>query len=307
MRARSRRTARIGAALAVASGALVACNLITGLDKDYSSTAHDGAVSTIADGGVEGSPNDGASPEGSSNDGMVANDGANVTFCQAAQGDTAAGDFLCTDFENDAVGVIGLNAPLGFDMVVDNVGGTISVVADAGVSGSHALDVLSDTPDAKVYRQLRVVKHFANSAPPAQYQSYEIDIHFRLVGAVVDYNALALLVFEGATNQENGVAGYKFGADQELSHEGPLDGSPAMVNDFQWHTAKLVLEHTDASAGFERSLSFDGTRVIEAKTPNHVFDPTAVTTFSIGSFNTAMSGGRSEVQFDNVVVRRKPF
>jgi hypothetical protein len=300
-----RRSHKLMAALALASGALVACDLLTGLDADYTANAHDGAVEPVGEGGGP----DGPGSEGSTMDGMVpveGGDGAVLSFCKAAQGDTADDDFFCADFENG--GIATGNTPNDWTSQTNNVGGTISLVAEAGVNGSYALDVLSDTPDAAVYRQLRVTKQFMNTVASDAFKSYEVDLHFRLLDSTVNYDAFALLVFGGSMPQENGIAGYKAGPNHLISHEGPLDGGTVMTNDGQWHTAHVVLERTDAGTPFLRSISFnDGGTPIETKTPNHTFDPSVAPAFSIGSFNTATSAGLSHVQFDNIVVRRSHF
>jgi hypothetical protein len=310
MRRRSQRATLVTAALALASGALVACSLLTGLDADYSSSAHDGAIAPVVEGGGGDAPGPDGGMDGSMNDGMVTpdgGDGAVLSFCDQQKGDSDPLDFFCTDFENDTVGATG---PKGWDALFNNLGdgGTIALIDGAGVGGSHALDFTSNSANAGLYRQLRVDKNFTNSGVPSSFKSFEVELHFRVVSSVVDYDAFALLVFGGSSPKENGVAGYKAGVDHQISHEGPLNGAVVMMNDGQWHEAKLVLEHTDATLPFLRSISFnDGGTVIEAKTPNHTFDPTVAPVFSIGTFNTLNSTGLSHVQFDNVVVRRRPF
>jgi hypothetical protein len=310
MRRRSQRATLAMAALALASGGLAACSLLTGLDADYSSSAHDGAIAPSGEGGGADAPgSDGGGMEASANDGMVTPDGdaAVLSFCETAKGTTDPEDFFCTDFENDSIGTSG---PKGWDALTNNLaaGGTIALLADAGIGGSHALDFVSNTTDTALYRQLRIDKKFTYTGAPSSFKSFEVELHFRVLTSAVDYDAFALLVFGGSSPKENGVAGYKAGVDHQISHEGPLNGAVVMVNDGQWHDAKLVLEHADAVTPFVRSLSFnDGGTIIETKTPNHTFDPAVAPVFSIGTFNTAASAGLSHVQFDNVVVRRRRF
>ena len=309
---RARRSHRVMAALALTSVALGACSVLTGLDADYSSSAHDGAAAIGSEGGGDGGPGtDGqVGMEGSTTDGMVTPDGGDgsvLSFCKAAQGDTPDEDFFCTDFENDVIGATG---PVGWSAFVNNVGdgGTIALVPGAGVGASHALDIVSDTPDTSIYRQLRIEKQFAHVSAPDQFKSFEVQLHFRLVSSVVDYDALALLVFGGATTKENGIAGYKAGVSHQISHEGPLNGATVMINDGLWHSAAMLLEHTDAGTPFFRTLSFDdGGTPIETRTPNHTFDPTGSPVFAVGTFNTLNSAGLSHVQFDNIIVRRRHF
>ncbi|MDB5213738.1 MAG: hypothetical protein JWO86_1665, partial [Myxococcaceae bacterium] len=129
---------------------------------------------------------------------------------------------------------------------------------------------------------------------------------FRVMSSVVDYDANALLVFGPTNAKENGVAGYAAGTAHQISREGP-EGPVWFDNDMSWHTATITLDHATAGTPFTRTISVVGRPAFETNTPGHVFDSTSYPTLSIGSFNTLNSAGLSHVQFDNIVVRRRPF
>ena len=308
MRRRSQRSTLVMSALALASGALVACSLLTGLDADYSSNARDGASAPSGEAGGSDAPgSDGGGMEGSTTDGMVTPDGGDgsvLSFCDQQRGDSGLDDFFCADFEqNDSVSPT--TGPRGFEALVNNVDGGISISAGAGKDGTHALDVVSNTTNSALYRQLKVSKQFSNMKVPDQFKSYEMSFDFRVVASVVDYDAYALLVFGPTSPKENGIAGYGAAPAHQISREGPK--APAYIdNDAQWHSARVLLAHAAPSTPFARSIQIDQ-KDIENADPGHTFDSASYPTLSIGSFNTLNSAGLSHVQFDNVVVRRRWF
>jgi hypothetical protein len=305
---RARRSQRVMAALAIASVALGACSVLTGLDADYSATAHDGAAAIGSEGGSDAPGTDGGGLEGSTTDGMVAmeaGDGSTLTFCELARGDSGPDDFFCADFEHDDV-FSPTTGPKGFESVVNNIDGGFAILPNAGFDRTHALDVVSTTANSAIYRQVLVSKALTYVVAPDQYKSFELAFDFRVVSSVVDYDAYALLVFGPTNPKENGIAGYAAAPAHQISHEGP-EGPVHFDNDTSWHTAKITLEHATAGTPFTRTITVNGETALETNTPGHVFDSASHPILSIGSFNTLNSAGLSHVQFDNVVVRRRHF
>ncbi len=303
MRARSRRTARIGAALAVASGALVACNLLTGLDADYSSSAHDGATAPVGEGGGPDAPGqDGQIADGAT-DAMVKVDGdAGSSWCKSKQGSIPDEDFFCTDFEGATFPEGGI-APAGWS--------SMSNTLDAGalgfldVDGSTALDIVgaSNGSAGAQTRLLRTV----STTDSHQFLHYDLEYDFCVLGGNLQYAAVGLLMFSTISSgtKEHGIALYGPGPGLLLSQEG---GNGALdkkfANDGLWHHATVTLDRAAADTTYTRTILIDGSSVNGDAAPPSV-DTADPANISIGVFNGAPAAGTAHVQFDNIVFHRK--
>jgi hypothetical protein len=304
---RSLRSARIGAALAIASGALVACNLITGLDADYSSTAHDGAATPVAEGGG----GDALTPDGEVGDGAMLPD-TNVTpetdaglsvWCQSKRNGVAIDDFFCTDFE-DAVLDGGDTAPSGWTSINnDRDAGVLSFV---DIDASRALDVKGTaTMSAGVHTRLLKIMNATTGKDASQYAHYELQYDFRVFDATVSYAALGVLVFWPYSVQakEHGIAVFG-GSPATLTQQGgPTALAKTMLNDGAWHHATITLDRRP-DLGFARTILIDA-KSVDGDTAEHTLDAGDPTDVSIGIFNGGGGVGTAHVQFDNVVFFRK--
>jgi len=305
---RSHRTARIGAALAIASAALVACNLLTGLDADYSSSAHDGATSPVGEGGSADAP----APDSQVGDGAMTTDGmvkpdpdAGLSaWCLTQRNGVAVEDFFCTDFEGALLPKDG-NPPLGWTgLSNDGDAGTLSFV---DIDASRALDVKGTaTGSAGAHtRLLKIMDTTGKTAP--QYAHYELQYDFRVVDATVSYAAVGLLVFAPYSQQlkEHGIAVYG-GAPATLSQQGgPTALAKSVLNDGGWHRATITLDRTGgADTPYTRTILIDA-KSVDGDTSAHTLDAGDPTDVSIGIFNGGPMAGSAHIQFDNVVFFRK--
>ena len=292
-----RRSHRVMAALAIASVASVAlgaCNLLTGLDADYSANAHDGAVAPVGEGGGgDGPGSDGQGGDGSTTDGMVKADagdgGGVVSYCEGRRGASDPADFFCTDFDTESFPGNG-TAPTPWLSLTNNLdAGTFAFVPDAGDGGSRVLDVTGvSTAASGAHTFLKA----ALSAPKAAntYQGYALEFEFRVLVSNLDYDALGLLVFKPNTQVgENGIAGYGPGTPHLLSHQGtgasPVKKVPNSIPT-DWHLAKITLTRVDAGPTYMRTIKIDSTDVDDS-TGAHTIDIGAPTELWIGVFNAA--------------------
>lgn len=300
--ARIRGRARSLAALSIAAIALAACNLLTGLDADYELKSD----ATGGEGGTEGGDPDGQTADAQSDapPGQDASDAA-VSFCLTHVDGSAADDYFCADFEND---VEGDDTPTGWMRAADTFdGGTIRVVADAGIGGSRALEVRSET--AAVSRQTRVYKELDAVMAPDQYLAYEVDFDFKLLDSSLDYDAYGLLVFDPQVkSKEHGVAGYASTPSHQLSRQaivGNASPTKTVTNDAtKWQHASIRLTHADAGTQFTRVIMVNSVDVDEVA-GGHLTEPSTTTQLWLGVFNTSANSGRSHILFDNVVFRRR--
>ena len=294
------------AALAIASMTLVACNLLTGLDKDYSASGYDGAAAVGEGGGGDGPGTDGPSAmEGSTPDGMVKPDAdaGLTTWCRSMQDGAADDDFFCTDFEGASFP--GNNQPPAgwFDLVNLRDAGTLSFVK---VDGSAALDVTSSsdgTPAGGAHTRLR--KELSPAPTDAhQYLHYELDYDFCVLSSNLQYAGLGFLVFADSepTAKEHGIATYGPSA-VILSHQGGSSITKKMMDPGGWHHARITLDRATSDVSYARTITIDGLNVDDAPSGQLVAvgDPTELW---LGIFYGASAIGTAHVQFDNVVLRR---
>jgi hypothetical protein len=307
---RTRTRARATAAIVISTAFVAACNLLTGLDADYqlgSSTSERGEG---GEGGVDGGGDAQAADAQADtrpNDDANEGDAAPSDFCAAQQGDSGVNDFFCADFEG--IALEGEGFPAGWTGLQNNVdGGTLRLSADAGMDGSTALEVESNTTST-ASRQTRAVKKLIRSIGKEadQYMAYELDFDFRVETSVLSYEALGLLVFGNQVpTREHGIAGYGPGQPHVLSRQAPIvGGTPRIDNDAKWHHARVRLTHAAPSMPFERTIVIDGNN-LDDKPTGHTMDAGAPTELWFGVFNTSNSAGRAHAQFDNVVFRRRP-
>jgi hypothetical protein len=316
--ARSRRflgkNARSLTALSLTAVALGACNLLTGLDADYQLkgsevTAEGGAQDSTS--GLDGQVADGATtvdgaqpPNDAGGEGGGNVDAA-VRYCdQVTKGPDA--DFLCSDFEEAALGANGI--PIGWTGVVNNidVGGTakLELKQDTDLDGkpTWVLDVTSSS-QATISRQTRFHRTFIkNNKAAADFLSYEVDFDFRFLSSELNYQALGLLVFTKTTASEHGIASYISQPEYTLSREAPI--GVKYMNDKVWHHASVRLSHAVAGTPFNRTIKIDQT-VVDDNTTGHTLEVDAPTEFRIGVHNTSSGAGSTRVQFDDIVVRRQ--
>ncbi|MDB5218012.1 MAG: hypothetical protein JWO86_5939, partial [Myxococcaceae bacterium] len=305
---RMHRSHRVMAALALASGALAACNMLTGLDAEYSSSAHDGAVAPIGEGGGPDSPGSDGGMEGAANDGMVKPDGdaGFTTWCQAKQNGVADGDFLCTDFETESF-PDGGSAPTPWFSLTNNLdAGAFSFVPDAGDGGSRVLDVVGvSTAAGGAHSFLKAALAFTPT-PANKYQQYVFEFEFRVLASNLDYEALGLLVFKpNDATGENGIAGYGPGTPHYLSHQG---GTPLLTKipnnaPLAWHLGQVTLTRVDGGPTYTRTIKIDDIPVDDT-VGTHTIDVGAPTELGMGIFNADNTPGTAHAQFDNVVLRR---
>jgi predicted small secreted protein len=307
---RVRRSHRVMAALAVASVALGACNLLTGLDADYSANAHDGAAAVGSEGGGDGGlGSDGQGGDVSTTDGSKtdAGDGGGVlSFCEARRGASAPGDFFCTDFDTESFPGNG-TAPTPWLSLTNSLdAGTFAFVPDAGDGGSRVLDVMGvSTAAGGAHTLLKAA--FSPTNPANTYQGYALEFEFRVLASNLDYDAFGLLVFKPNTQAgENGIAGYGPGTPHLLSHQGtgasPVKKVPNSIPT-DWHLAKITLTRVDAGPAYTRTIKIDNTDVDDS-TGIHTIDVGAPTELWMGIFNADNTPGTAHAQFDNVVLRR---
>lgn len=311
MRRRSQRATLVMAALALASGGLVACSLLTGLDADYSSSAHDGAITPVGEAGGGDAPgSDGGGMEGSTNDGMVTPDGdaATLSFCKAQQGTTADADFFCVDFETTSWPGDGTPPAPWLTLTNARDAGTFTFVPDAGKGGSRVLDVVGVSSGGGAHAFLRTA---LSSSPKQanQYQRYVLKFDFRVLSSNLDYDALGLLIFK-PNNQigENGIAGYGPGTPHVLSHQGtgvsPVKSVPNTIPT-EWHAGTVTLTRVGAGPTYTRALTIDTTDVEDSTSPITI-DNGSPTELWVGVFNADTTPGTAHAQFDNVVLVRTP-
>jgi hypothetical protein len=308
MRLRSQRAALVMAALGLASGGLVACSLLTGLDADYSSSSRDGASAPSSEvGGGDALGPDGGM-DGSTNDGMVLSDGdaGARSFCQVAQGSIPAQDVFCTDFEEPSSTGVPPTTP--WTLSINNFdAGKLALLDDAGVDASRGLDV-SGTSNGAAGAHTLVKYIFGTGGAANSYLHYDFSFDFRLFNSNLNYEALGLLVFAPNTSSgENGISGYGPGDPHELSHQG---GVPLVkfVKSYAgtsiWRHAMVILERAAAATAYTRTISIDGMDV-DDDLGTHTIAAGAPTEVWLGVFNADKTAGMAHVQFDNVVVRRR--
>jgi hypothetical protein len=308
---RSHRTIRLFvalAALAVTSGAVAACNLITGLDADYSSSAHDGAAAVGEGGSADGSADGSANADGSpASDGMAGADAdaGLVTWCRSMQDGSADNDFFCTDFEN-AVFPDGGGPPAGWNTADnDRDAGALRFV---DVDASRVLDVTSSS-NGTSGAQTRLFKALSTTNSHA-YLHYQLDYDFCVLQANMQYAAVGLLMFANtsSSSKEHGIAAYGPGPPVYLSQQGGTGALTKKVpNDGDWHHATITLDRMAADTTYTRAITIDGISGInvDGDTNGHTIDALDPTNISVGVFNSASAAGTAHVQIDNIVFRRK--
>lgn len=309
MRRRSQRTTLVMAALALASGALVACSLLTGLDADYSSNAHDGATAPSGEAGGSDAPGADGDMEGSTNDGMVTPDGdaATLSFCKTQQGATADADFFCADFEATTWPGDGTPPAPWLSLTNARDAGTFAF-PNAGKAGSRVLDVVGLSSGGGAHAFLGTA--LSSAAKQAnQYQRYVLKFEFRVLSSNLDYDALGLLIFKpNDQTGENGIAGYGPGTPHVLSHQGtgvsPVKRVPNTIPT-EWHTGTVTLTRVGAGPTYTRAITIDVTDVEEGMNPITI-DPASPTELWVGVFNADSNPGTAHAQFDNVVLVRTP-
>lgn len=300
------RSLRVMAALAVASVGLAACSLLTGLDADYSASAHDGAAAIGSEGGGDGGPGaDGGGMEGSTTDGMVmdAGDGAVLTaFCKNAKDGSADNDFFCTDFEGESFP--GNNQPpTGWnDLVNLRDAGNFSFVQ---ANGSLALDVRSSSDGS--FGAHTLLRKLLSGAPndAHQYLHYQLEYDFSVLASSLQYAGLGFLTFvtSDTAAKEHGIATYGPSA-VILSHQGGSSITKKLPDPGGWHHAEITLDRATADLSYMRTITIDGLDVDDAPSGIVVAsgDPTEIW---LGIFYGASASGQAHVQFDNIVFRRK--
>jgi hypothetical protein len=295
------------AALALSAVALAACNLITGLDADYSSSGRDAAVG-VSEGGTPDGP---GSDSPSGDDGSMTTEGGPdgsvvLSFCEKAKGDSQPDDFFCTDFEN------GLSFAGGSDGWTDmnnqNDAGKLAVVTDAGMDASRALEVIGNSTttasaDTRIRRTLLAMDQ------PYAYRSYDVAFDVLLADSTNEYEALGLLMFaqSDVMAREHGIAGYG-PSPHFLSRQATgvvPSGTERIPNTIGWAHAHITLDHDSPTAAFKRTITIGGVKADD--TTGHVIDAGAPTDFRLGVFYTPAKTGTAHVYFDNVVMRRRPF
>jgi len=155
-------------------------------------------------------------------------------------------------------------------------------------------------------RQTRLHIRFPPNKEANTYQGYELDFEARVLSTNFNYAALGLLVFKNfsaAPLREHGLAAYGPNPG-ELSTESP-PGTPLLQNNpSNWQHVKVRLDRGDGGT-FDRTIQI-GSVTILGNVSNHVIDNGAITELRMGVFYTSMNAGRVQVQFDNVVFRRRP-
>jgi predicted small secreted protein len=304
---RARRAHHVMAALAIASGALAACNILTGLDADYSSNAHDGAAAIGSEGGNDGPGSDGQTGmEASTNDGMVKPDAdAGVTgYCRALQDGAADADFFCTDFENESLPPNN-QPPTGWT-AIDNLrdAGMFSLVQ---ANGSIALDVKSSS-DGSSGAQTRLRRVMAAGPTDAhQYLHYQLEYDFCVLTSSLQYAGLGFLAFADSdtASKEHGIATYGPNA-VVLSHQGGSSISKKLTDPGGWHHAKITLDRGAADVSYTRTITIDSTINVDDAPAGLVVASGDPTELWLGIFFGAPASGSAHLQFDNVVFRRTP-
>ncbi len=299
-----RRSHRVMAALALSSIALVACNLLTGLDKDYSSIA---TAPVSEAGGSDGSGSDGPRMDGSMTDVMVTPDGdaGPSTWCQARQDQSGASpaNFFCADFEGASFPPGGGSPPKGWSSFDNNLdAGTLSFVE---VDASLALDVTAAS-SGMGGAHTRLVKDMTVTGAH-QYLHYDLQYDFCVVESTLPYGAVGLLTFANFSveTKEHGIATYGPASPGILSQQGGMGalGKP-FPNDRGWHHAKITLDRMQADALYARKITIDTTDV-DGDVATHAVADGEPTFVAVGAFNSTSNAGGAHIQFDNIVFFRK--
>jgi predicted small secreted protein len=304
---RVRRSHRVMAALAVTSAALAACNILTGLDADYASSAHDGAAAIGSEAGSDGPGTDGqGGMEASTNDGMVKPDAdAGVTgYCRSLQDGAADADFFCTDFENESFP--GNNQPPTGWTALDNLrdAGVFSLVQ---ANGSVALDVTSSS-DGSSGAHTRLKRVMAAGPTDAhQFLHYQLEYDFCVLASTLQYAGLGFLAFADTdtASKEHGIATYGPSA-VVLSHQGGSAVSSKLSDTGVWHHAKVTLDRAAVDATYRRTITIDATNNVDDAPSGLVVASGDPTEIWLGIFLAATASGSAHLQFDNVVFWRTP-
>lgn len=298
--------ARVGGALAACAGLLGACNILTGLDKDYVL----GNVGPTGEGGLpEGSTGDsGADAATDAPIGPDGGDASALSFCEAlrrhpSSADSGSDDFFCDDFEDATWQPNG--AVSGWTKMNDAGPATILLLTDGGTDGGRGAFYIDSNPGTSSSRQIRLERRFSGARPASDYLAYEIDFDFRFESMGLQYQAVGLLAFsdDSDSTKEHGVAAYG-PTTPELSRESTpgthvdvpiLDG---------WHHARIELQRSAVDASYTRQIKIDGVSV-DLPPTSRTLTPLLPTYLRIGVFNTSTTVGRVAVAYDNVVFRRR--
>lgn len=284
------RRSRIVGLSAVTAAALVACNLLTGLDKDYALGGDGGTTPGTEAGGSEGGP-DGASPDSTtSGDGSVPDASlVDASFCTASD---AAAAIFCDDFEDGSVNDAGV--PRGWTNRRNDPDSSFAIAPGNGMDASGGLE-------AKLWQNgqpSRVVWLQKSLGPIGTH--YEAEFDFRVASSTFVYVVLVSLAFPSGTDQDHGVAA----EDNGSSFRG-LNAAGTPVGDIagNWHHARVVLDKVDGGI-FGRQLYIDGTLV--ESSGNHNVGISGQSELRLGAFFTPNgTTGQVQVTYDNVVIRRK--
>jgi len=287
------RPARMLGISAVTAAVLVACNLLTGLDKDYALGGDGGGTTPGTEaGGAEGGT-DGANPDSTPGDDGAVPDATLVdaTFCTASD---AALAIFCDDFEDASVMDGGI--PIGWTARRNDPDSSFVVAPGNGMDASGGLEARLWQTGAQTSRVAWLRRNLG-----AIGTHYEAEFDFRVVSATYVYVVLVSVAFPSAgADQDHGVAAEDMGTGLR-----GINGAGTAVVDLSnaWHHARVVLDKVDGGT-YSRQLFIDAQMV---ESPSlHVLGTSGSSELRLGLFFTPDNVGASaHATFDNVVVRRK--
>lgn len=273
---------RVASTIAFAAAVLAACNAITGLGDDFTLVQPEAG----ADGQPPGN-GDGAPP------GDAAVSDAPMPDANASFTCDAANVAFCTDFESDA----------GWDNV-ELVAGSVTIEADAGLDGSHAMHAHVD--DAGVSRGASLWKQLAGITAK-EWVHWVIDFDFTIASKTITYSAIGVLALPQETTglPYYGLASYE-PTDNLLD---VVDESAVITSDDmgvvptfgRWSHARLTLDR-------KTSGTYDATLVVDGQTVDGPrdfdFGDASGAELRIGLLFTSRDPGTMDVYVDDVRVLR---
>jgi hypothetical protein len=297
-----------GCAFAVAMGA---CSVLTGLDGDYQ-------LQSILVGDSGGGGGDGGGMDGTvtPTDGPTSSsDGSQDTNVNVDGGsDSASGNFcdtvspgpngFCSDFENGQSGA----PPFGWDND-DTTNGSLAVVPNAGVNGSHALHAIA-TPTGSASGQAYVAKQ-VGTAKFTAFAKHTLSFDFKLVSSTTLYTAsLGALGFGLGGGQYLGPSVYGSGVIDLCDPPGGSALPNVAATPGTWQHAQLEFTRSGSSGPYNTTLTIEGAPLPGPTPvgPQPSFDPgtsTLGTWVLVGAFFSSFSSGASptvDVYIDNVLV-----
>lgn len=313
----SRRTARRSFAyVAIASSIVAACNLISGLDKDFELAG--GASYPDVLGGEEGSV-DSSSPgrDGARNDGGALPDWCEERFDELSPSLGDAGHFFCDTFErtegNDTAPPFGwMNYHLA-----DPDGDGLKIVPDAGVDASSALQshlVTSGTEPSEGWVSV-LWKDLCRLDRSGK--SLTLSFRFNVVDSTLEYAVLGAIQARGGG--EYGIAIYKGNASCSIAGSTSIcldENDPGSGHNFEsavqltkgkWYLATIKVTRTEAN--FQGKIELDAedaegtTKILHNAPPlGTIQDAAPANPFDVGVGTFfASSNGSATVLIDDVV------